>query len=144
MSRPWLRQFSLAVIAIGFTAAGINHFRHPDLYLGMMPPWLPWPEAMNVISGAAEIAGGIGVLLPWTRRAAGWGLIALLIAVFPANIQMALNGFPGTDLPAWMLWARLPFQPLLIAWVWWACVRRQRDLGYDRDLGSAEVARGAP
>ena len=140
---PWLTYASLALIALGFTAAGINHFRDPALYLGVMPPWLPWPEAMNLISGAAEVAGGIGVLLPRTRRLAGWGLIALLVAVFPANIQMALHGFPGTDLPAWVLWARLPFQPLMIAWVWWACVRRKKSNTLP-DPGSAEVARSAP
>lgn len=140
--RRWLLVGSIVLIAIGFIAAGINHFRAPDIYLGVIPPWLPWPKVLNLISGAAEIAGGIGVLLPATRRAAGWGLIALLVAVFPANIQMVVNGFPGTDLPVWVLWARLPFQPLLIAWVWWACVRH---IGpRSRDHGSAEVARGAP
>ena len=140
MRRPWLRYLSIALIGLAFIAAGVNHFRHPELYRGVMPPWLPWPEMLQLIAGAAEIAGGIGVLLPWTRRAAGFGLIALLIAVFPANVQMALTGFPGTDLPGWVLWARLPFQPLMIAWVWWACVRK----GEVRDRASAEVARGAP
>ena len=127
MLRTWLRRSSLVLIAIGFTAAGINHFRDPALYLAMMPSWLPWPEALNLISGAAEVAGGLGVLPRATRRAAGWGLIALLVAIFPANLQMLSTGFPGADLPAWVLWVRLPLQPLAMAWVWWACVRRRED-----------------
>ena len=127
MHRPWLRRTSLLFIAAFFTIAGINHFRDPALYLAMMPPWLPWPHALNLISGAAEIAGGIGVLPRATRRMAGWGLMALLVAIFPANLQMLSSGFPGADLPTWVLWLRLPFQPLMMAWIWWTCVRRRSE-----------------
>ena len=91
----------------------------------MMPPYLPNPEALNIISGAAEIAGGIGVLIPQTRVWAGWGLIALLVAVFPANLQVALHGWKGVNIAQWLLWARLPFQPLLIALVYWATIKRR-------------------
>lgn len=87
----------------------------------MMPPWLPAHEMLNWISGAAEILGGIGVLISRTRRTAGFGLIFLLIAVFPANLHIALNGWPGMDIPQWVLFARLPFQLLFIAWVAWSC-----------------------
>ena len=118
------RNISRLVMALFFIAAGLNHFRSSAIYLSMMPPWLPWPETLNLISGAAEIAGGIGVLVPATRRAAGWGLIALLLAVFPANLQVALHGWPQADLPGWVLWARLPLQPLLIAWVYYSCLRQ--------------------
>lgn len=72
-------------------------------------------------SGVAEMLGGLGLILPVTRRAAAWGLIALLVAVFPANLNMAVNHLPlGTSsVPAWALWARLPLQLVLIAWAWW-------------------------
>ncbi len=103
--------------------AGLNHFRVPALYIAMIPAWLPAPSALNIISGIAEILGGIGLLAPWpaVRRAASWGLIALLLAVFPANINMAIHNLPLGDnhVPAWTLWARLPLQVVLIAWAWW-------------------------
>lgn len=115
------------VLAIFFIVAGANHFRDPATYLGMMPPWLPWPEAANVVSGAAEMAGGIGLVLPRFRRAAGWGLIALLIAIFPANLHVALQGrMPGYDFSPAMLWWRLPFQVVFIALVAWVALFPRR------------------
>ena len=123
-----IRRSSLILLSLFFVAAGVNHFRHPGPYLAMMPPYLPYPHALNLLSGAAEIAGGIGVLAPRCRRAAGWGLIALLIAVFPANVHVALHGWKGYDVPAWVLWARLPLQPVFMAWVYWSCVSRRKDL----------------
>ena len=114
------------VLALFFVVAGANHFRDPGTYLGMMPPWLPWPEAANYISGAAEILGGIGLMVTATRRLAGWGLIALLIAVFPANLHVALQGhMPGYDLSPATLWWRLPFQAVAIAAVWWVAIARR-------------------
>ena len=111
------------VLAIFFVVAGANHFRDPATYLGMMPPWLPWPEAANLVSGAAEVVGGIGLLVPARRRWAGWGLVALLIAVFPANLHVALEGrMPGYDFSPATLWWRLPFQALFIALVAWAAI----------------------
>jgi uncharacterized membrane protein len=111
------------VLAIFFVMAGAKHFRDPMTYLGMMPPWLPQPEAANVVSGAAEILGGLGLLIPGTRRWAGWGLIVLLVAIFPANLHIALQGrMPGFNLSPAVLWWRLPFQPLLIAAVWWVAL----------------------
>lgn len=108
------------IAALFFVAAGLNHFRQPEIYLGMMPPWLPVPETMNVISGAAEVLGGLGLLLPLTRRFAGWGLVLLLVAVFPANLHVALQGYmPGVSIPSIVLWLRLPVQVLMIMWVWW-------------------------
>jgi uncharacterized membrane protein len=106
--------------ALFFIAAGANHFRQPEIYLGMMPPFLPWPEALNYISGAAEILGGLGLLMVRTRRLAAWGLLALLVAVFPANLHVALQGdMPGLDVSPLTLWLRLPFQAVFMAWVWW-------------------------
>lgn len=114
------------LLAVFFIAAGMNHFRRPEIYLGMMPPWLPWPGAMNVISGGAEMLGGVGLLLPRARRLAGWGLIILLVAVFPANLHVALAGrMPGFDFSPLTLWLRLPFQPVFIAGVWWAALRKE-------------------
>jgi len=88
----------------------------------MMPKWLPHPEAMNIISGLAEMAGAIGVLIPRLQRLTGWCLVALLIAIFPANINVALNGWPGVSIPTWALWARLPLQFALLYWVYFACL----------------------
>ncbi len=115
------RRISRYILAIFFVAAGANHFLSPAMYLSMMPPWLPAPELLNQVSGAAEIAGGIGILIPRVRRAAAIGLILLLLAVFPANLHVAFNGWPGADIPQWVLFARLPFQLLFIAWVAFSC-----------------------
>jgi uncharacterized membrane protein len=123
--RPTLRGTVRVVLAVFFIGAGLNHFRDPELYLGMMPNWLPWPAACNWISGAAEIAGGIGLLIPRLRRIAGYGLILLLIAVFPANVHVALIGqIPGMDVSPLALWLRLPFQPVFIGVVWWLALWR--------------------
>lgn len=114
------RRISRFVLALFFVIAGLNHFRSPETYLAMMPPWLPAPYSLNLLSGMAEIAGGLGIIIPRTRRAAGFGLILLLIAVFPANLHVAIHGWPGTDIPRWILIARLPFQLLFIAWVYYS------------------------
>lgn len=114
-------------LALFFVVAGANHFRAPDMYRGMMPPWLPWPDTMNAISGAAEILGGLGLIAPWVWawRWAGWGLLALLVAVFPANVHVALQGkMPGYDISPGVLWWRLPFQAVFAAWVWWVALAK--------------------
>ena len=114
------------LLAVFFILAGVTHFLTPAVYLGMMPPWLPAPELMNQVAGLAEILGGVGLLLPAVRRAAGWGLIALLIAIFPANLHVAMQGhMPGTDFSATVLWLRLPFQAVFIALVWWVALKRE-------------------
>ncbi len=106
------------LLALLFIVAGANHFRNPDPYLQLMPPRLPFPRELVLISGAFEILGGVGVLVPRTRKLAAWGLVALLIAVFPANVYSAFHGLKlGTyDVPKWILWARLPLQIPLIYW----------------------------
>ncbi len=115
------------VVALFFVAAGINHFRTPDIYLAMIPPALPWPAGLNVLSGAAEILGGLGLLVPATRRLAGWGLIVLLIAIFPANLYVALRGhMDGLNASPLVLWLRLPFQAVFIAAVWWVALKRDK------------------
>jgi len=112
------------IAAIAFVAAGANHFRNFDFYRGIVPPAFPQPGALVAISGVCEIAGGVGLLIPALRRAAGWGLIALLIAVFPANLYMALHPerFPGFQ--QWELWVRLPLQLPMVGWVWFAALAR--------------------
>jgi uncharacterized membrane protein len=113
------------MLAAVFVIAGVLHFAFPGAYVRIMPPWLPQPRALVLLSGACQIAGGVGVLLPRTRRAAGWGLILLLLAVWPANLQMLLNarasGAPAAAQA--LLLVRLPLQLLLIWWVWRSCVR---------------------
>ncbi len=98
--------------------AGINHFRQPRFYLRIIPPWVPKPVLMNQISGIAEIALAILLLIPATRSMAAWGIIALLIAVFPANVYHLQKGGAGMKIPIWLLWLRLPLQGLLIWWAW--------------------------
>ena len=117
--------FSRALLSVGFVAAGVNHFRAPALYAAIVPPYLPFPLALVAISGLAEIAGGVGAAIPRTRRAAGWGLLALLLAVFPANVYMATEHVvPGDyQIPSALLWARLPLQFALMLWVWSATLR---------------------
>ena len=117
-----MKAFWLWLMAAFFVAAGVNHFLHPQPYLAMMPGYLPTPVALNWISGVAEILGGIGILMRRFRPVAAWGLIALLLAVFPANVHVALHGWPGVDLPRWVLWLRLPFQPVLIWCVYRVCL----------------------
>lgn len=93
---------------------------HAGVYVRIVPPWLPAPALLVQISGVCEILGGIGVVLPNTRRFSGIGLIALLVAVFPANVQMAQHPQLYADIAsAPLLYARLPLQLVLIAWVWW-------------------------
>jgi uncharacterized membrane protein len=108
-----------------FVLAGVNHFAHTPFYLAMMPAYLPWHQALVYLSGVAEIALGLLMCLQRYARVAGWGMIGLLIAVFPANLQMALHPdlYPGYR--AWALWLRLPLQLPLIAWAYWY-TRRQR------------------
>jgi uncharacterized membrane protein len=95
------------------------HFIDPEPFLAIVPPALPGHAQLVFVSGLCEVAGGLGLLIPRVRRAAGWGLLALLLAVYPANIHMALNEVYLPDMPrqAWLLWARLPFQFLFAAMV---------------------------
>jgi uncharacterized membrane protein len=111
-----------AALSALFIGSGLVHLIRPDVYMPIMPPYLPYSSTLILVSGVAEIAGGIGLLFPRTRRVARYGLIALLVAVFPANIQMAVNGFANGDSPLilTLLLARLPLQPLLI-WLVYRC-----------------------
>ena len=101
-----------ALVGLFFIWVGIQHFVDPEPFVGIVPPYLPWALELVYISGVFEILGGLGILIPQTRRFAAWGLVALLVAVFPANIHMLVNEVYFGDMPheTWLLWARLPFQ----------------------------------
>ena len=109
------------LLTVFMVGAGVNHFLTPDAYVAMVPDALPAKTALVAISGVAEIMGGLGLILPATRKLAAWGIIALLVAVFPANVNMAVNDLPlgATSVPSWALWARLPLQLVAIAWAYW-------------------------
>ena len=119
-----LKLVFLCLLGVGFIFAGSMHFIQPHFYMRMMPPPLDQYAALLVnVSGVCEILGGIGVFIPATRRAAGIGLLALLIAVFPANIYMAVRWDLFTDIgPRTALLIRLPIQAVIVAWVWWVCL----------------------
>ena len=104
-----------------FLAAGALHFLRPKPYVAIVPDALPLKRELVYASGVAELAGGVGVLAG--RRSAGWWLIATLLAVFPANVNMAVNAYRFRRVPEPLLWLRLPVQGLLIAWVWRVAVR---------------------
>ena len=111
--------WGLGVLMVG---AGIGHFADPAPFVDIVPPQLPAPLTLVYVSGVAEILGGLGLLLRRTRRAAAWGLVALFVAVFPANVYMAVAGVQPTGWPAmpeWALWGRLPLQALPLGWAWW-------------------------
>jgi uncharacterized membrane protein len=110
---------SRTLLGAFFVGAGVNHFVMPRVYESIVPSSMRSQAGPLVaVSGVAEIAGGVGVLLPGTRRLAGLGLIALLAAVFPANLHMARNPEHYRRVPRWALYARLPLQPLMMRWAW--------------------------
>lgn len=108
-------------LAISMIVVGITHFVKPEQYARIVPPQLPYPFELVYISGFFEILGGIGLLIPIVSVAAAWGLVALFIAVFPANINMAVNNIAVDGIPhnQALYWARLPLQAVLIAWALW-------------------------
>ena len=112
-----------ALLGGTFLVAGTLHFVRPDVYERMMPDRLPAHRELVYASGVAELVGGAGVVAARTRRPAGWWLIATLLAVFPANVEMAVHAERFRRIPEPLLWARLPLQALLIAWVWAVAVR---------------------
>ena len=120
--------------AVAFVGAGVNHFLSPDFYLAAMPRGLPWPTFWNVFTGLAKIAGGIGLLVPRLRRAAAVGLIVMLLGFLWVHVEMVIypERSPFGDTPLWILWARLPFQFVLIAWVWWVGLPSRRKAHSDQ------------
>lgn len=113
-----LKTLFLYLMAMAYVAAGVNHFIHPKTYLAIMPPWLPAHAALVLVSGFFEVLLGLLLLAPSVRRIAAWGLVLLLIAVFPANIQMMLNYKNERNPLLWLAVLRLPLQALLICWAY--------------------------
>lgn len=120
-----LKRPLLFVMALAYIVAGGMHFIVPELYVQIIPPFLPAPLALVYLSGLAEIAVGVGLLIPQTRQPAAWATVALLVAIFPANIYMAthgvvVEGMPGGGDPSELVrWGRLPLQAVLILWALW-------------------------
>jgi uncharacterized membrane protein len=116
----WFGWITLVLMAGLYVLAGLNHFREPEFYLKMMPPYLPAHAALVFLSGVAEVGLAAALLVPPLRPWAAWGLIALLIAVFPANLHVAIYNIAllGAEGAGWINWARLPLQLVLIAWAW--------------------------
>ncbi len=116
----------MVVTAVFYIVAGSLHFIKPAPYLRIMPPYIPSHAAMVLVSGAFEIVGGLGLIVPATRRAAAWGLVALLIAVFPANLYMAMHPLDAgaVGIAPVVRWGRLPLQALLIWWLLWSTRHR--------------------
>jgi uncharacterized membrane protein len=113
------RKFGLYIVAAFFVGVGITHLTNSDFFVAIVPPYLPAPLMLVYVSGVFEVLGGIGVLVPATRQLAAYGLLALLVAVYPANIYMAMNPEQFPDIAPAALYARLPLQ-FLFAWlVWW-------------------------
>ena len=117
-------RFSRALLAAFWIGAGVNHFANSRFYEAIVPP--PLQDSAKLVvqaSGVAEIAGGVGVLIPGVRRLSGVYLIGLLAAVFPANLYMAREPERFKKIPLWALYARLPLQPLAMLWAWKATRR---------------------
>lgn len=114
------RHIALALLALLFFASGCAHFRYTAAFAAIIPPYLPAPRILVQLSGAAELLLGIMVLVPARRRSAGIGLIALMLAVLPANLFMAMEPERFPQFAPWLLWLRLPLQGVLIVWAYWA------------------------
>lgn len=114
-----LKVISKYLIGVLFILAGSNHFLNPNVYLQIMPPYLPWHLSLVYLSGVFEILFGALVLISKWTKVAAWGLILLLITIFPANLHMALNTEDFSFAPSILLWLRLPLQIVLIGWAYW-------------------------
>ncbi len=110
--------FGRLAMGVLYVGAGLAHLARPQFFLAIVPDYLPAHRELVLVSGLAEVAAGIGVLVSPTRRLAAYGLVALLLCVFPANVWMAQHPERYPALPVWVLWARLPLQGVLIAWAW--------------------------
>ena len=121
MKAPPLRGTCRVILAVVMIGMGMLHLVQPDGFVKTVPHFLPAPLALVIVSGVFEILGGVGLLVPVLRRAASLGLVALYFAVFPANLNMAMNDIQpaGSHVAPALLWLRLPFQIVLILWALW-------------------------
>jgi uncharacterized membrane protein len=135
LSKLWRQTLLRSLLGLFFVAAGVAHFADPAPFLAIVPPFLPWHLPLVYISGFFEICGGLGLFPKATRRFAAWGLVALLVAVFPANIYMALGQvyLEGMPRQPWLLWARLPLQFLLAYGLLWSAGIWPRKPALERD-----------
>lgn len=131
------KRITRVLLAVLFVGAGVAHFVRPGSYIAIVPPIFPAPDVLVAVSGVAEIIGGVALLIPRLRRAAGIGLIALLFAVYPANIYMATHDIPAGDLrlPWWAHAIRLPFQFVLVGLVGWSAGLWSRGAAADGSQG---------
>ncbi len=114
------KRIALLLLTPFFVLAGLNHFKNPNFYMSIMPPYLPAHSELVAMSGLLEILGGVAVLFSTTRKWAGYGLIVLMVLVYPANIYMALQPERFAHMaPRWILYLRLPIQFVIIAWIYW-------------------------
>jgi len=120
-----LRITGLFFLVLLFLLAGLNHFSNPNFYVSIMPPYLPMHSELSYISGFFEIIGAIGLLFAKTRKISGYGLLILLIVIFPANIHMAIHPEYFPDYSKLTIYLRLPLQFLFMAWVYWATLRKK-------------------
>jgi len=119
----WLLRYAMGAV---YVVAGVLHFLTPASFERVVPSSLPRPRALVYVSGVAEVALGVGVWFEQTRRPSAWGIVALLVAVFPANVYTVTDDVAGELAPDGMegvaraiAWARLPFQGVLVLWAWW-------------------------
>jgi uncharacterized membrane protein len=144
-ARSRLRSALRVVLGVAMIGIGATHFANPEPFVRIVPAWLPAPLVLVWVSGVFEMLGGAGVLVRRTRRAAGLGLVALYVAVFPANVNQALHAisFDGmTPIPPAVLWLRLPLQAVLIALVLW--VSRPDVVTMGAPLGAAPSSAPKP
>jgi len=136
MSDQTRKEILRAILGISLAIVGVTHFTHVEQYARIVPPQLPAPFSLVYISGVFEVLLGIGILIPYVSVIAAWGMIALFIAVFPANINQAINSIPIDGIPHSPIayWIRLPFQAILIAWAYWYTQKPETQ------KGSANVA----
>jgi uncharacterized membrane protein len=125
MSSPNKRAAAVfrVIVALAMIAIGVDHFAAPSFFVRIVPSFLPAPLLLVQVSGFFEVLGGVGLLIPRTRRAAGIGLVLLYLAVFPANVNMVVHPELGGSIPLWALWVRLPFQAVFIALALWVSRR---------------------
>ena len=120
-----VKSIFLYIMAFGYILAGVLHFTNPGFYLNIMPPYLPWHLKLVYLSGICEMIAGVLLLLSKTRRFGAWLLIALLIAIYPANIQMAIDYGHTANPDLWIALVRLPIQFILI-WLAWIYTKRKK------------------